>query len=34
MRKSRGELVSGRDGILEALRGRRDPAIVAEHATD
>lgn len=28
MRKSRSELVSGRDGILEARQGRRDPAVV------
>ena len=34
MGQSRGELVSGRDGILEARRGRRDPAVVGGHATD
>lgn len=34
MRKSRSELVSGRDGILEARQGRRDPAVIGGHATD
>lgn len=34
MRKSRGELVSGRDGILEVRQGRRDPAVVGGHATN